>query len=82
MVSTRRVSAFKWIYPVEHEKRLKANKCKPVHVGNLSLTASFLSMYQLLFITFSFFEKMVNNTQQTLEDEAFLYIFIFEEKDI
>ena len=52
-----------------------------MHVGNLSLTASFLSTYKLLSITFSFFEEMVNNTQQTLEHEAFLYIFIFEEKD-
>ena len=46
-----------------------------MHIGNLSLTASFLSMYNLLFITF------MNNDEQAIEHEASPYTFIFEEKD-
>ena len=52
---TRRISAFKWVYPVEHEKRLKANKYEYVRIENLGVIASFLSLYNLFFMILVFF---------------------------
>ena len=75
------------VYPVDHEKRLKASKCKRVRIGNLSVTAFYYYYYyhhhhhhhHHYIICFSQYlfssKKKTNNHDQIEEHEIFFFFF-------
>ena len=78
------------VYPVDHEKRLKASKCKRVRIGNLSVTAFYYYYYYYYYyhhhhyiICFSQYlfssKKKTNNHDQIEEHEIFFYFFFLKE---